>query len=186
MKINWVDILIVIYIVRSFFLGKKRGFSVEITSFITAILTLVIALHFYQDFGQSLSKWFLLTLTSARAISFIAISIFILFLGAILARLLKRIMKLSFLVGIEKIGGYILGTLKGCCISAIVTVALVLSSAGFVQQEVYTNSFLGNYLVALSPKIHDFVWPNSPGENVRFNVRRFWDQLPQKPKGEIL
>lgn len=186
MKINWVDILIVIYIVRAFFLGKKRGLSVEITALISALVAWVIALHFYQGLGQSLSKWFLLTLPSARVISFIGIAVCVLFLGAIFGRLLKRIMKLSFLSNIEKIGGYILGTLRGISISAIIIVALALTPAKFIQQEVYVNSFLGNYFVALSPKLHEWLWPKKQEEGERFNVKEFWAQLPERPKERIL
>lgn len=187
MKINWVDILIVIYIVRAFFLGKKRGLGVEITALVSALASWVIALHFYQGLGESLSKWFLLTLPSARTISFAGIAIGILFLGAILGRFLKKIMKLSFLPNIEKIGGYILGTFRGVCISAIIIVALALVPAKFLQEEVYINSFLGNYLVALSPKLHEWIWPKKKAEGqVRFNVKEFWSQLPERPKGEVI
>lgn len=186
MKINWVDILIVIYIIRAFFLGKKRGLSYEITALISALFAWVTALHFYQDFGESLSKWFLLTIPTARIIAFILIGIGVLFLGAIAARLLKKIMKLSFVPNVEKIGGCILGTLRGISISAMIIVTFALIPANFVQREVYLNSFLGNYLVALSPKIHKWIWPkDSEGYN-KFDIGKFWSQLPERPKEEIL
>lgn len=182
MKINWVDILIVIYIVRAFFHGKKRGLGVEIIALISALAAWVLVLHFYQGLGQSLNKWFLLSLPTARVVSFIGIGLFILFLGAVLGRLLKRIMKLSFLPNIERIGGYIFGTVRGISLSALVVVSLALTPAKSIQQEVYINSFLGNYLVALSPKLHEWIWPPDGG----FDIREFWGQLPERPKGEVL
>lgn len=186
MKINWVDILIVIYIVRAFFLGKKRGLSFEITALISALLAWVISLHFYQGLGESISRWFLLTLASSRAISFIGISMGILFLGAILGRFLKKVMKLSFIPNVEKIGGCILGILRGISVSAIIILSLSLIPKESLQKEVYTNSLLGDYLVAVSPKLHEWIWPNRKGEGKGFKVKEFWLQLTRKPKGEIL
>lgn len=186
MKINWVDILIVIYIVRAFFLGKKRGLSFEITALISALLAWVIALHFYQGLGESIGKWFLLTLPSSRAISFMGISIGILFFGAILSRFLKKVMKLSFIPNVEKIGGCILGILRGISVSAIIILSLSLIPKESLQREVYTNSLLGNYLVSISPKLHEWIWLKKKDKDERFKVKEFWLQLPQKPKGEIL
>lgn len=182
MKINWIDILIIIYIVRAFFHGKKRGFSFEITAFVSALASWVLAIHFYQGLGLSINKWFLLSLETARVISFAGIAICILFLGAILSRLIKKIMKLSFLPNIEKIGGCILGILRGISISAIIIVALALTPSKAIQQEVYISSFFGNYLVALSPRLHKWIWQSEE----RFNISEFWGQLPERPKGEIL
>lgn len=186
MKINWVDILIVIYIVRAFFLGKKRGLSYEITALVSAVFSWVIALHFYQGTGTSLSKWFLLSLPTARAIAFICIGVGVLFLGAVVSRLLKRIMKLSFLPNIEKIGGCVLGTLRGISISALIIVALALVPAKSIREEIYINSFLGNYLVALSPKIYEWVLPKKTSRDVKFDINEFWGQLPERPKREVL
>lgn len=186
MKINWVDILIVIYIARTFFHGKTRGLSFEITALIAAILAWAMALHFYQSFGASLSKWFLFTVPTGGIIAFTAVAAGILFLGAIGARALQKVMKLSFVPNVEKIGGCLLGTVRGMSISAMVIVALALVPAKFIQQEVYVNSFLGNYLVALSPKVHGWIWSKESAGGKRFDVSEFWSQLPERPKGELI
>lgn len=186
MKINWIDILIVIYIVRTFFHGKKRGLSYEITALVSALFAWVVALHFYQGLGNSLSKWFLLSLYTARVIAFCLIAVGVFFLGAVLSRMLKKIMKLSFIPNVEKIGGCVLGTLRGISISAVIVVAMALIPANFIQQEVYLNSFFGNYLVALSPKAHNLLWRKHTDGEKKFDLNEFWGQLPERPKGEIL
>ena len=184
-KINWVDILIVIYITRAFFLGKKRGLSVEFIAVIIAFLSWIIALHFYQPFGRSINTWFLVSEPAARAIAFSGVAFGMLFIGTVLGRLLKKIMKLSFSSGVEKVGGLAVGGIRGVVVAAIIIVSAVLIPADFLKREVYTNSLLGNYLVALSPKMHEWGWVGKKTES-RFSVTRFWKGLPQKPKGEIL
>lgn len=181
MKINWVDILIVIYITRAFFLGKKRGLSFEFIAVIVAFLSWVIALHFYQPSGRSINTWFLVSLPTAEAGAFIGIGFGLLFLGTVLGRLLKRVMKLSFSSGVEGAGGLAVGGLRGVVVTAIIVISAVLIPADFLKREVYTNSSLGNYLVALSPKMHEWVWAGEKG-NSRFSVTEFWKGLPQKPK----
>lgn len=182
--INFVDVLIVIYIVRTFFHGKKRGLSYEITALISALFAWVTALHFYQGVGESLSKWFLLSLPTARVAAFIFISMCVLFLGALASRMLQKVMKLSFVPNIEKIGGCILGTLRGISLSAMIVIVLALTPMKSIQQEVYVKSFLGNYLVALSPMLHKLIWPKGSAE--KFNINEFWGQLPERPREEIL
>ncbi len=186
MKINWVDILIVIYVVRAFFVGRKRGFSVEIIALIAALMAWIIALHFYQSTGSFLSSTILLSLATARALAFMVIAVGSFFIFALIGKLLTRVMTLNFLPNIETVGGCVLGTLRGIIIAAIIVSALALMPAGFVQQEVYTNSFLGNYMVALGPTIHKCFWPGRTVNNNRFSSKVYWAQLPQKPKGNIL
>lgn len=186
MKINWIDILIVAFIVWTFFIGKKRGFSVEIIALITAVLSWVISTHFYQAFGQNLNKWFMINLDSARALAFIIIAAASLFIITVLGKLLKKVMNLSFLPNLEKVGGCIAGTLRGIVLTALVVVGLALMPVDFIQKQVYTDSFFGNYFVALTPKVHNCVWPKSSGKNSKFKIGAYWSQLPQKPKGEIL
>jgi len=185
-KINWVDIVIVIYIAWSFSIGKKRGLSGEGLALVTALFSLVLSLHFYQGTGDSLHRWFLLSVPSADTIAYTAIAVLIILLGVLLGSFFKKIMKLSFLPNIEKIGGCICGTLRGILISAVIIVGLAISPAAFMQEEVYINSFLGNYLVALSPKIHGWVLSNGPQSSASFDQGKFLSQLPERPKKEIL
>lgn len=186
MKINWVDVLIVIYIIRAFFHGKKRGLSYEITALVSALFAWVVALHFYQVFGDRLSKWFLLNVPTGRVIAFAACGAGVLFLGAVLSRLMSKIMKLSFVPNVEKVGGCILGTLRGISMTALVVVALALLPIKLVQQEVYVSSFLGNYFVALSPKVYRWVWPKESNTIGYFDLGEFWSQLPERPKDKVL
>ena len=183
MKINWIDIIIVIYITRAFFLGKKRGLSVELIAVIVAFLSWTIALHFHQPFSRSINTWFLVSLPTAKAIAFAGFGFGILLLGTVLGRLLKRIIKLSFTSNMERIGGLIVGGFRGGLVTAMIVVCAALIPADFLQREVYTNSLFGNYLVALSPKIHEWIWTGK-NEDSRFSVTEFWKELPQKPKYE--
>lgn len=180
MKINWVDIIIVIYITRAFFSGKKRGLSVELIAVIVAFLSWILALHFYQPFSRSINTWFLVSLSTAKAIAFTGFGFGILFLGTVLGKLLKRIMKLSFTSNMERGGGLIIGGLRGGVIIAMIVVCAALIPADFLQREVYTNSLFGNYLVALSPKMHEWIWAGEKTDS-RFSVTEFWKELPQKP-----
>jgi uncharacterized membrane protein required for colicin V production len=186
MKINWIDIIIVVFIVYSFAAGKKRGLSVEFPSLVFAFIAWAAGLNYYQGVGHSLNKWFLFTIPTANTIAFAGISAFVLFIGFLVGTLLKKIMKLSFVPGLEKIGGCIMGTIRGICMSAIVIVALVMAPASFLKQEIYVNSFLGNYFVALSPKAHAWIWPKGPEAKNSFDVSEFMGQLPERPKKEVL
>ncbi len=186
MKINWVDIIIVIFLVRAFIAGKKQGFSVELITLITAGFAWLAATHFYQPMGQFINKRLLLSLPAADDLAFGVLGISLLFLGVFLGKRLKNVMKLSFSGNIETIGGLIAGGMRGFIIAAIIIVFLALMPASFVQREVYSNSFIGNYLVALTPKVHQWLWPGGAGAKSSFSTRAYWEQLPERPKKEIL
>jgi membrane protein required for colicin V production len=186
LKINWVDIIIVVYIAYSFAAGKKRGLSVEFPALFFTFIAWATALNYYQGLGNTLSKWFLLKSPTASTIAFFGIAAAVLALGFLVGRFLKKIMKLSFVPGIEKIGGCIVGIVRGISMSAIIVVALVLAPADFLKQEIYVNSFLGNYFVALSPKAHAWIWPKKGESSNRFDVTEFMGQLPERPKKEVL
>lgn len=159
MKINWVDILIVIYIVMSVLWGKKRGLSEEIITFIVALFSWIIALHFYNNVGQLINDWFLMSLSASKAIAFIALVCGIFAIGSFFGKLLKNVMKFKFTPNIEGIGGLIIGGLRGGVIVSIIIVSLVLIPKDFLKREFYSNSLLGNYLVSLNTKIYNLIWP---------------------------
>lgn len=46
-SINWVDVALVILLVRLIFIGVKNGFITEVCKFLGVLLSLCIALHFY-------------------------------------------------------------------------------------------------------------------------------------------
>lgn len=186
MKINWVDIVLVIYITRAFFLGKKRGLSFESVALVSAFLAWVVALHFYQPLGRSFNRRLLVSVPAASCIAFFSIGFGMLFLGRVFAGLLKKVMKLSFTSNMEKIGGLLVGGIRGAVVTPVFVVGLSLLPSGFVQREVYINSFLGNYLVALSPKMHNWMWKEQNKTEPSFSISEFKQALPQKPKEEIL
>lgn len=179
MRINWIDILLVVYIVVAFYFGKKRGLSVELVMAISAVFSWITALHFYQGYGDFLHKNLFVDLNVARSIFYALISLGVIILGMFAGKLIKRIMNLSFISTLEAYGGLIAGGIKGIVVSAIIVVSLSLMPVDFVQKEVYTNSLLGNYFVALTPKAHRWMWPKKSASN--FSEITFWSQLPSRP-----
>lgn len=165
-RINWVDIVCVILIIRITYVGVKSGLSAEIFKFLGVLSAAVLASakHIYIGglIGKFISQSFL------RVICFSAIVIATMFAFYILRMFLGIFLKLQPVNWLEKAGGFILGLARSIVFVSLVLTILMMVPNNSLKSSIKDKSFSGNYFLQVTPKIYSFaarIFPNLSSES---------------------
>lgn len=158
-QLNWVDIFILILIIRITYIGIKRGLVTELFKILGTILSIFLSMHYYPKLGNFIHERSPLPLGFADFISFLAL--------VIMGHLFFLMLRTTFLllVRIEpqnilnKWGGLILGILRGLLAVSLFISILCLSTIKYFEKSA-KRSFSSNYLSKIAPKTYEFLFDN--------------------------
>jgi len=104
-KINWVDILVVIIMIRTTYIAFQDGLSHEIFPLISTVFTIVLSLHYYEKIAVFISQnLFSISLPILDWLSFTFLVIITSILFKIFKIVLDKIIKVTWHPLIEKFG----------------------------------------------------------------------------------
>jgi len=144
---NWLDIILIIALVGSAFIGLWIGIIRAALALVGLIVGVVLAGNFYEP----VSSWFgfIPNDDAANIVAFILILVGVMLLAALLARLLKLAASITMLGWVDRIGGAVFGFLMG----AILWSALLATWVKFLGTGLVTESFLAGVLLDKFPLI---------------------------------
>ena len=157
-KINWVDVLVAILMLRISYVAFKDGLSHEVFPFLGSILIMVLAMHYYAFFGRFISRSMMnMQIELANFLSFLVLVTALGFLVRLLRVVLDRIVKVQWHPIMEKFGGLVIGIMKAYILTGIVLMALSLMPLSYLQWSIKEKSLTGKYVLMAVPEIHDRV-----------------------------
>lgn len=141
---NYLDIIILVFLAFSVYHGFKRGFVMELASILALILGIWAAFYFSgwtEDFLKSfldIQERYLPAI--AFAVTFLAAAIIITLIGLLIDRFLEMI-ALGF---INKLLGLFFGLLKGILIASLILFLIGIFDTGekLIKPKTKENSFL--------------------------------------------
>lgn len=154
MKFNWVDVVILLTVVRGIYVGYKSGLSQEFFRFLALIAAYYSALIFHADVARFIAEHSLIKEKWALLIAFIGVATFFFVLVIVLFKLLQKWVRLEFANNLNTYGGALAGGLRGLIIVSLILFALFFIPDQFVKRQIYTNSFLGYYAIEYTPNIY--------------------------------
>ena len=155
--INWVDLIVIIFLIRGGYIGLSRGFSVELFKVLGAIASSVLSLLYYNKLGLWLSSHSFLSLEVADFLSFVILFFTLLFIFKAVRVLLFRILHLELFCGLERWGGLILGIGRSIVFASLFLFTLTLLPVTYLKQSVENESFSGPYLKDVAPQVVKFI-----------------------------
>jgi uncharacterized membrane protein required for colicin V production len=155
-KINWVDILVAILMLRISYVAFRDGLSHEIFPFIGSILIMVLAMHYYTVLGSSASRKMMnMPIELANFLSFLVLVVALGFLVRLLRVALDKIVKVQWHPIMEKFGGLAVGIMKAYVITSIILTALSLMPLSYLVWSIKDKSLTGKYILMAAPQMHD-------------------------------
>jgi len=146
-QLNWVDLIAIVIVARTIYIGVRRGLLIEIFKFLGFGAGLYLAVTQYKGWGAVLSERMTWSPDWAGKIAFLAI--FILCYGAIvfLRMALEKIATIQINGAWNRIGGALLGFGRGCLWVIVLEVVAVSLTSRYVAQSVRDKSFFGPSLL---------------------------------------
>ena len=141
---TFVDYIFVIIMVVSIGFAVTKGLVREIISLVALIGGFVLAAFYYRSVGLYFSD-FTRTEAIAKLIGFMIIFLGCLILGAILAFLVNRFIKMASLQWVDRLLGGVYGLIRGWAVASIIVLALI---AFPVCENLMARSVFAPYLLA--------------------------------------
>ena len=108
---NWLDIVIIVAIAISTFLGLRAGIIKAVLSLAGLIVGVILAGCYYAPFSEQLP--FISEANVARVVAFAIIVIGVMIIAAVIARFLKWAVSVIMLGWVNRLGGAIFGFVLG-------------------------------------------------------------------------
>lgn len=159
-KINWIDILAVILLIRICYISMKCGFIAEFFKITGTILAIFLSLHYYLILSSAINSKLPFKGTPAEILNFISfIALVILGYGTfMLFRIgISRFIKMEATAKLNQYGGLAMGVVRWFFLFGLLIFILVISGVPYCQKSV-ANSFSGLKIINIVPGTYNLLW----------------------------
>lgn len=159
-NINWVDITLLILLLRISYIAVKNGFPQELFKLLGTIAAVFFSMHYYlflagfirSRLGVESTAW-----GSLEMAVFIALIILSQLVFAVIGKIFSKALRVEALPALNKWGGFILGLARGVLVGSLLIFVLLLSGAGFLNKSV-KDSYSGRYIAGVAPAVYSSLW----------------------------
>ena len=154
-RINWVDVLAVILLVRMGYIGFRLGLGAELLKLAGLTSGFLTGFRYYQQAGDGLAQRMFLSTEWASVLALGAMVIAVYFLVTRSARLLEKVVQVNFEKKLSQIGGLLAGVVRGVLVSSVVLVACQQLPAPTMQESIQKHSLSGPMVSRVAPAVYD-------------------------------
>jgi membrane protein required for colicin V production len=152
--VSIIDIIIIVPLIIGAITGFRKGFIMEIVTLVALIIAVIAGFHFLHWGIEFLQEKFELSGKFLPFLSFILIFVGVVLLVNLLGKMLKKIIHMAFLGGIDRMAGAVIGGLKWVFFLSLIIWAFQVFGLE-LPSHLQEKSFLYSYLVGLAPAIVD-------------------------------
>lgn len=153
---NWVDLIILIFLVLYSFQGTRRGFFVQIAEMTSLILSFIISLRSYGFVSTFLASNFSLPHGLANALGFIFLAVFAqTIISVFFNQIYRRFPDNFFRSRFNHFLGFLPATIDGLILSAFIFSAIIALPASPSLKSDILSSRVGSKLVVQTRLIED-------------------------------
>lgn len=167
-KINWVDCLVVILMLRTSYIAFQHGLSHEIFPLFGSCLMMSVALRYYTTIAALFEQHILkLPPVILNLFSFVAILLGLGMACKIVGALLDHLIKVTWHPFVERFGGLLIGVVKASIVTSMVIIVLALIPLSYLQHSIRDRSVMGMRFMKIGPNIYGQALrflPALPGE----------------------
>lgn len=149
-----IDIIILVPLVVGALGGFRKGFVMEIVTLLALILAVIGGFHFLHWGISMLQEHFNLSGKFLPFLSFVLIFVAIVVLVNAVGKVLKKVLHMAFLGGVDKAAGAILGALKWLFFLSLVIWAFQVFGVE-TPKHLQEKSMLYGYVVGVAPAFVD-------------------------------
>ena len=154
MSWNWVDVIVLVVLLRGAYVGRRDGLSVELVKLGTVFITYYCAIKYYVRLAVWISHHSRLPMEWATVIAFLSIAVESLVVVWIFFRLLGKVVTLQFESRISTGGGTVVGLVRGLLLSSLLFFGLFFIPDPFVRKQIYANAWWGRIAIDTTPPLY--------------------------------
>jgi len=187
-QINWLDILVLVLIVRTCLIASQSGFPIELFKFIGTLSAIYFSLHYYLVLTDYTLRWLSLggrmPLEFSEFIIFLVLAIAGYCIFILLRSIFYRFLKMEAVSGLNKWGSLVLGVARGILLVSLIMFMMFISSIGYLRDSVRA-SYSGKRLFMIAPDTYACLWKGAAskfaaGEKFNDNVTLIKEEFSQE------
>ncbi|MFQ5681382.1 MAG: CvpA family protein [Candidatus Omnitrophota bacterium] len=173
-QFNWIDIFIVIILLRSSYMGIKQGFVTELFKLLGIILNIYLSLHYYPLLGNFFSQKSPLPQGIANIFSYLSIGFGLFIVFGLVRHSLLTIIRIETTDLLSRWGGVTLGLIRGILIASLVCLFFLICNNGYLKGSL-RQSYFGERIVMAAPTTYRMIFRGlvvkfSPGSRINKDV----------------
>jgi len=150
MNPNFLDLLIIIFILAGYFLSSLRGASKQIFSLFVMLVAFFIAGRYYWNVGGVLPEK-VFPESFAGTVGFIIVFLLVFIILAFIGRWFDSIFNLIHFGGVDRIVSIIFGIIKGWVLGSITLIILMINY--HPETPILKHSMISPYLLLSAKKL---------------------------------
>lgn len=153
-QFNWVDIIVLIFLLRGIYRGAKNGVILELFSLSGWGLAIFLSFKFYKSIAQTLKERTELPLVLDELLAFAAIIIATIILANIVGGILKHIIKIKIVERISLWAGAVLGLMKAGVVLSVIFYGAGILSIPYLEKSIKEKSLSGKVISRVSGVVY--------------------------------
>ncbi|MGB5980772.1 MAG: CvpA family protein [Nonlabens sp.] len=180
---NWLDIIICIFLLIGLWKGYLNGFFVELTSLIALIAAIYGSIYFSNYAGDWLREQFDWEETYIAIASFVITFVVIIFIITYIGKLITKVVKTVQLSFINKLAGAAFGLAKMGFLASVILMFINSASGEFnlIDKKIKEDSLIYAHIEPLAP----FLLPKILEEADRVDRRLRGDDNEEELEEEV-
>ncbi|MBN1587852.1 MAG: CvpA family protein [Candidatus Omnitrophica bacterium] len=154
---NWVDVVLLGYMIRAAVLGWFRGMGAEVAAVVGLSVTSVVVYHYLPQVSKSIGRIPGLPEPVVQSLGFLALIGVAWLIWRILVWIWGAATKTRVESGLERGGGIVFGALRAWFAASLVLAWVALLPSPYLHRAVEKSSAFGPYCQDVSPRIHNAV-----------------------------
>ena len=154
---NWVDIVVALILLFFFVIGARKGFIREITGLLGIIVAFLLGITGAPIWSTIMVDRLKFPSSVATLVAFVLIFILVFILIRVLGSLLFRLVRATPLDALDRLGGSVIGLVKGALIISLALIFLGLFTLPRAVARELSDSRSAAPLRAVAPSLYRFV-----------------------------
>jgi len=178
---NWVDLLIIILLARTSYIGYIQGLTYEIITLLGIVGAVLLTFHNYVYMGEFFHENINLPVDFSNFLSFLILAAGSFFLFRYIRNFFHKFMKFEILYALERYGGLVFGFMRGSVITSLVLIGLVLIPNEYVRTSVKGDSLAGLMFLKIVPVSYEYTIGQFPEYKETQQYRVVEEIMKHKP-----
>ena len=162
MRLTWVEYVVVLGMLRGFYVGYKEGIFPEILRIASYIVTVLLAFYFYEPLGQQITLKIFLNQSTASLLAFVSLLSAGFLLTKILRALILKILKVGEGGFVMRLIGMVFGGFRWLLLLSFVFMLIDRSPLSQLKKDIHAKSIVGEKVSQAGPLIFDYMSHLSP------------------------
>jgi len=164
---NWIDVLVVLLLLKSAYAGARTGLTAELFKLIGTVISIVLGLHYYNNIGGALIDYINMPVWFAQFIILVVVVLLVRVIFKYGVVLLLKVLNIQFILGLERIGGALIGFGRGFLFGGLILIASLFLPVRYFYSSIYEGSFLASYLIRTTKAVYTSIIGLVPSQEAR-------------------